>query len=576
MTEKAVNVQVGGFGGPCDVRVRALDPGELNELILHARDVGWIGESALLTKLVSVGCLDCKDVDVQELDVSMVADIAREIWFHTLRQLARETSRLSAYGNDCTVRPKRYRFSDLASPLLLFFLEDRIDLMDTTRFADQLLDFRIVGAKVGGREVSKSELPDMVASRRDAFLTEYFRFTRLEHDLMARLRVPFCNSIDDRFYLAHLLTDTLDWSQYGRILTAFNRRLEDMAFVSNQLGGVDSPKEGSTRLITAIPMFVSLLTARTTLPIEVCIRVAEDASRNKLDYISHHYRTLIRRMLKQALTDDSVRELVRERAARERIVLAVLNHFATLIYGNPRLCDILCFQYWSEWREATRRRLTEMSEDTQRELRELMKPHCYILVEGPSDEVCYSRIVSMRESKGERVRVLACGSHNGVVAHIRTMLRDEYFAGGIVTVLDADAKRQHDELQRLTRQRSNTAHFIYHRGALEDQFPSDAHAKVVSRITNGAVPIEHTRLADCANVVHTVKKLLWQQARITLDKVEYGRALSEALDEASIPLICREIVDTAIGYAVRSVRHRGTESAASVDGRMKELARVLV
>lgn len=557
------------------VRARPLSIAEVQQLLLLARKSGWLGSHELTDFLVDHGL--SRDPTARRFirqDAFLTCNAAREVWILTLQNTAAYTLNLAmTLGVRPPLEVRRYSYSELATPGTMLLLSEDLERLDTERFMHSLLDSIIVSGRVGDQRLTKQQTMQKFAEHLEIGVIQLLASASDETDPLSKLPETIFRSLSERFCAYLSLMRMPDWNQYANILFVFNSLANVLSFHSNQLGGLDTSL-WDAKLVTGTPGIFALIKPQRVPPHRILSAVATDLIRGSNEKLNDPLRTTLHQFLDRAREEMTADLATESRPSEKAVVTTLLNRFARLISTQKDLGNTLCTLYWPEFCAYFDDERGRLADTFTSDFHTFNLPDCYLLVEGPSDELCFSHFVKLSANGDARVRVLDCGSSQRVVRRYRDLL-DQSFIGGIVTIVDADATSEHAELQRLLRGKCTVSHFICEPGTLEDLFPASMHVAALNLQFPDGSPIETSELSKHPPILKSLSKVLWQRKRAQFDKVAHARALIALIQTRNrIPRRAAEIVRKAcrIAHACAATQPRPL-TYLSVDAESRRFGR---
>ncbi|MBI4842711.1 MAG: hypothetical protein HY809_00080 [Nitrospirae bacterium] len=566
---------------PRAVRARSLSTDEIQKLLINARTSGWYGNMELMEYIVNCGLSHEQDIrsSIKE-DIFRECRVAREIWTATLRSIRKKLCLLlplsKRFSRIDAVR--KYRFSDLATPGLLYYIKRDMNNINVHVYVQALLESSIPEIKIKGKLLTRRERKAFINKEKKGILEWYLDFHNIEKNILSRIPMTLFPTEEERFYVAIQLASTLDWHQYYRIVFVYNLLLEELTYNSNQLGGLDTTLS-DTNIITGMPAIFGHIVTPKSIPFEVCLALLEDGIRKDLSRFPKIEQKKIKTMVDQArnATVMIIRQK-QEESKKEDIALELLNQFALLINKDKRLKFGSCFAYWQEYVAHQRKEIEKSAREFKEASQFLNIPDCYLLVEGISDKIVFSHFLKLYAEYGIAIRVEECGSKEGVDRRFRDLVKKESYVGSIVTVLDADAGKQYDNLKRINIGNLLVKHFIYPQGTLEDLFSVKRHIKVLNSLYPHGGSIGSLDLRGSKRIEKKINAVLWKKKSVHFDKKSYAEAMiGEFKSRRHIPAKAREIVNATVDLAkARLKKLPKLHSYLSVDRLSREvLANIL-
>lgn len=206
-------------------------------------------------------------------------------------------------------------------------------------------------------------------------------------------------------------------------------------------------------------------------------------------------------------------------------------------------------------------------EEAIRDMTFLVRPDAHVLVEGPSDEIYLTRCFDLIDSRDVFVKVEKQEGASSMERRVRDLKKDGVVS--IITIVDADAPKVHEDLKRLLAGAPHAQAWILPRGAIEDQFSPELHATALNTACPHGDAVLPSDLSADGDVVASLKRVVWEKKRVSYDKVAHAKAVAALLNTTEdIPAELRSIIDSAVAHAARSRRESPrTASYLSLDRR---------
>jgi hypothetical protein len=546
-----------GLDGEVTLQARGLTYDEIQGLLLLARQTGWLGNPRLNSFVVDKGLSSNSDqIDLVSRDHFLTCNASREIWILTLQELAAQTNALLRLAgiNHQGPRTRRYRYIDLVTPGLLYLVLNEMDSLDVEGFSRSFVrNFFIIAVERGGKLLSRSARRKFADRNFNSLVPFILNVIGLDKDLIRLLPKEVITTPAQKFFVALKLADTLDWAQFQEVVHIYNSALRELVFRSNQLGGIDTTRD-QTQLITGVPLLPDLVRPATTMPDDVGARLLHDAVKGNLQHFPPKLRQEIQTSLKEAyakLAEAPVRHVLSQ-DKKMQTVLSLWQYFDQAIGRNPKLVAKSCFAYMEDYINYVDKTLESTIQRIQREEQFLSVPDCKVLVEGPSDEVCYRKFVDILNEQGLMIEVEACDGKEDLAKRAIEMRKRESYIGGLVAILDSDATKQAADLQRVLGNDRHAAVLIYKNGVIENQFSLKLHCKVANRLFPEGDNLVASDLNDSRPMDKVLQDALWIKKKAKLNKRLYAEELVKNIRSSrGIPKEARDFTKTVLEIAER-------------------------
>ncbi len=520
--------------------------------MLLARRTGWYGNFGLIDFVIKAGLsFDEDDIKIAKHDVHFECNIARQIWIITLRSLFERVRELLPLSKAVKkIEPIReYKYTDLVTPGLIYLLKEDMDRVDVEGYVKAILKHSIVKMERFGRILSEAEKNAFLDENLEKALEWVIGAHKIEKGGFHKLPDSLFRSPEEKYYVLEKLAATLDWSQYYRLVVVYNSILTELIHNSNQLGGLDCTLK-DTHLITAVPSVFDIVRPLRSIPFEVCFALMTASKDDKLNDFTPNEGKAIREFFAAAKKDTTITFQEGKLKDNKEVVLALMNRFAQQLNGNMKIVTKACFIFWDEFVSSAIRELEKKAKKAAEVDRILTVPDCYVLVEGPSDEIVFSHFLTLLKESPLIVYVQNCEGKQGIKRRFKDILEKESYIGSIVTILDSDGSKEHEDLKRISKGNAFIKHHIFTKGAVEDLFSCRLHAKIINRLFPSGEPVLQSDLRSSAPIEKAIRRTMWIKKKVTFDKKMHAQAIVKELKERkNIPAEAREIVMSILELA---------------------------
>ncbi len=519
-----------------DIEIRPLETSELQTLLLMARNSGFYGNNDLIRFIVSCGALnDSEAIEVEKLDIFLVSIIAREVWLITLKSIEKTVRKLSSFLDYKTrqkvreTKIRRYKFSDLASPGLLWQIQKDMERVDVDRYAKELVNHMIPEVKIKNKIIKGKEKEKFINEEFESACSILYESHSIDADTTHFLSGNQFSS-EQRFYISLQLAETLDWHQYLKIIVNFNICVENLTLKSNQLGGVDTSK---AVLITGIPLSFELFRYPTSIPLQVLLGLLKDVIDKKNINISRHYNKILRNDYNAAIKSISSNISNSKKMSPEDTALKLLSNYANKLNSNNNLVYRLCYIYFDEFSESMKEHMKTHREDFEKKLIISNIPDCYLLVEGISEEICFKKFIKLLKNDNVFVKIIDCNGKSGVYKKYRDVIKNESYIGSVVTALDSDATEEHNMIKKIDSKNATVEHYIYEKGEFEDLFPIKSHIQIINSLYDSGEKVVTDNFDFNKPITKQLSKIIWQKKKANFDKSLYSEKMANTINIAS-------------------------------------------
>lgn len=430
-------------------------------------------------------------------------------------------------------RVRRYSFRDLATPGLVGLLSQKLQYLDTEKYLEHFLKTLIRGVKVRGRLLTEPERWQHISSKIDDLLPWYLTTLGFDQHVFDRRPLHLFRQLGERLFVALQLARTLDWAQYAALLHTFNVVLDELLYRSRRLGGLQIERHES-RLPTGIPAFFEVIKPLCQLPVPVCLAAIDDLRTGERRPLSPYDRRLLRRTFETTMIEYAprIRSVTVDAPRIHDIVAALFSEVAQRLSKHQEAVQRFCHVYREAFDAYLQEQQSQAVEDFAREFQSGVMPDGVLLVEGPSDKIYFSALLKWLNPSTLSIEIMGCGSKDEVVKRYGLITRQFPFLGSVVAVVDGGARKEYEELTRLSRHRKYDHVFRLTGNEIEDAFPLDVHTRVLQRYYFGDDPVALEFDARKQSMVSGIKKILWERKQQAFDKVMYARQLVSLLQTA--------------------------------------------
>lgn len=587
LSRQPAKVKIQHLTGTLDLEVRALSYHELGEVILLARETGWYGNSQAQDLVIKYGLNEDSDmISALESDFFMVANAMREIWLTTLRAFRSDITKLASLSEAAHVIPpvRRYRYSDLATPAVLASIrEDIQDIEDINKIKDFFFEHHIGDIRFGEKPTTPEERAAIFKEHEHRLIPWVLELLGFDKRVMSRRPLNLIEGTAERLYVAVQLVRTLDWAQFAQLLQTYNSILDELLYQSRRLGGADILRKES-KLMTGMAGFLAFVSPPKKIPLEVLGAVLDDvAAREKgkpaKAPLSAHDRRIILGFMKEAKRlHPPVAAIIRNRISFARAASIFLDEMAKKINYDRRLVTRLSHVYREAYLEYVRKQQERAYQDFSAAVKTSLVPDGYLLVEGPSDKIYFDACLNVLDAGDVLLRVEDCGGKDKVVARVREMLVKRPSLGSIFAVLDGEAERQFNDLQRLEKRSRFLKSVKFRQGEIEDQIPVEIHVQALNSAHPEGDRIDIADVSPASLLSRGLAKALWDRKGSSFDKVAHARTVVRLLKAKGeeFPPTLIEITKASLELASqRSQEVPRVESQVSYDRVNRRLARLV-
>ncbi len=214
---------------------------------------------------------------------------------------------------------------------------------------------------------------------------------------------------------------------------------------------------------------------------------------------------------------------------------------------NKKLSKRIGFLHFNTFEEDFRKSLANRIRGFIDQINIVDQPECLIMVEGESEEVALPILAFRTRFILSEHLIQVYNSKS------KQKLREDFFNfkvkypnRKIIVLLDADATKERDDIQRVIKDRMNRYRlFFIEEGTFEDLFALDESIRVLNEIYPLGEPILGEDFDPSKDFLSNVSRLLFQKKKATFDKVLFARHLSYQMDITTMPELLKQILKVA-------------------------------
>lgn len=556
MPNRKAVVKIDNIFDKFKVEINPLTIEDINELIALSMKSGFLGNLGLLKFIIERGCAYKNDADIiNNKTFFTICCLTREIWILTLNSLANHTRKLMklAQHDPTILKIHKYKFTELATPGLLWFIVRNLNYTNADKFSYDFIELHLGEAQFDNQPLGRKKTRRMIKDTFDYLSTWLLNKNAIEGQYIKELPSNIFLTSRQKFYAMIKLMTIVDWAQYYKILYHYNKALLEMTKNANLMGGL-SIENVQSKLSTGVAAFIKLIRVPDFNKIQTVYALMNDVLINKKKFISAHYTKIIKHNFHEAMKE-TVQKFPEITTIHEEFMLELLNHMALKISKNERLVTKIELKYWEEFQEAFIKSIEYDIRKIIDDYYKSLKPDCYLLVEGESEVICYSHFIELLNNADLVIKVLDCNGKTGVERKYRELLRDDYYTGSIITVLDADAETQHENIKRINSQGALVSHHIYNQGTLEDLYNRRMVAKIFNLLYTEGTKIIFEDLNGSGQAEIIFKKVLYSRKRGRFDKNTLAREVAKRItSKKMIPKQALKITEECLHLAQKSAQ----------------------
>lgn len=224
-----------------------------------------------------------------------------------------------------------------------------------------------------------------------------------------------------------------------------------------------------------------------------------------------------------------------------------------LLFRNRRLVQAASLLYANEFASAQKLRAVEIFSSLFDKLNQVDHPDCLILVEGESEEIAIP-LMAIRSGiilSKNKIKVYNAKSKQKLEADFMSY-KAKFPKMKMICLLDADAKKESENLSRLIKENLDKYHLVYiKQGCFEDLFELSDSIKVLNKIYPDGEEIFFEDFDSKKDFGSNISKILHMKKKAKFEKVKFAKAISTSISADKIPSEIREILDVARKFSTR-------------------------
>ena len=218
-----------------------------------------------------------------------------------------------------------------------------------------------------------------------------------------------------------------------------------------------------------------------------------------------------------------------------------------MILEDTQLSTKIGLLYYEDFVENYKKTLSDGIANFFPNLNTVSNPDCLILVEGESEEIAIP-ILAVRERfilSERKIQVYNSKSKQKLKEDFFN-LKEKYPERKIICLLDSDATKERDDIQRVVDGNKNMYRLVFiSNGTLEDIFDLQTSIEIINELYSEGETITIDDIDTKKDFLSNMKKLLYHKKKAQFDKVLFAKTISLKLDIKKIPKEIKEILEIA-------------------------------
>jgi hypothetical protein len=224
-----------------------------------------------------------------------------------------------------------------------------------------------------------------------------------------------------------------------------------------------------------------------------------------------------------------------------------------LLFQNRRLVQAASLLYTKEFALAQKLQVAEIFSSLFNKLNQVDNPDCLILVEGDSEEIAIP-LMAIRSGillSKNNIKVYNAKSKQKLEAEFMSY-KAKFPKMKMICLLDADAKKESDNLSRLIKGNFDKYHLIrIKQGCFEDLFDLSDSIKILNKIYPDGEEIFLEDFDTKKDFGSNISRILHTKKRAKFEKVKFAKAISASISADKIPSEIKEILDVARKFSIQ-------------------------
>lgn len=221
-------------------------------------------------------------------------------------------------------------------------------------------------------------------------------------------------------------------------------------------------------------------------------------------------------------------------------------HYKYLL-ENLNLAKKVGLAYYGDYVEDYKKNISEKMYSFIPNINKVDNPVCIILVEGESEEWAIP-ILAFRKRfilSQSNIQVYNSKSKEKLAADFFSF-RANYPNRKIICLLDADAKKEREDLERVINNHKDKYRLVFiENGTFEDIFDLDISIEVLNELYPDGDPITKSDFVADKDFLTNMKRVMFQKKKAQFDKVLFAKTIALRMDIDKLPKEIEEILSIA-------------------------------
>ncbi|MCW6544883.1 hypothetical protein NE897_04055 [Yersinia ruckeri] len=219
-----------------------------------------------------------------------------------------------------------------------------------------------------------------------------------------------------------------------------------------------------------------------------------------------------------------------------------------LLLDNRLLYRFLGIVYFDRYVSRFMSTVIENIKDFDNIINSTSHPDCLIMVEGESEEIFLS-IAAQRLNINlidYKIKIFNSKSKQKLLSDFIS-LKEKYPKLKIVCLLDSDAVKEKDSIERVIRKKLNKYRLVYiKKGAFEDLFDTKISLDIINELYPNGDLITKENLDQSKEFAKTIDKALFNIKQEKFDKVKFAKKIAFKIDIENIPKELRKVLELSV------------------------------
>lgn len=224
--------------------------------------------------------------------------------------------------------------------------------------------------------------------------------------------------------------------------------------------------------------------------------------------------------------------------------------FAHLVKLHSDVLVDLGFVFYDEFLIDISNEFTRIFTSLPQNINEVKGAKCIILVEGDTEEIALPSmaIKLAKPLSTEKIHVWNSKSKQKVVMDF-VKIKDNFPDMKICALLDSDAIKEANELERLTKGKKDKYSFKrINKGTFEDLIPISISVQALNELYELEKPIEIQDIDESKEIVRQFEKILYDLGSVKFDKVVFAKKVLSLMKYSDVPQLICELIEDAYKF----------------------------